>query len=87
MKNASCKKPVQVSTVKIPKLSPVWMVFGSAGYLGYRYVFNGSNIVHCEHREFEKPAENNFDWNTFLSYLTPDLFNLLAAIVVSKVKY
>jgi hypothetical protein len=61
------------------------MLAGSTGYIGYRYLFNGSNIVQCAHKELEKSSENNyFDWNKLLSYLSPDLLNLLAAITVSK---
>lgn len=59
------------------------MVFGSTGYIGCRYVFNRSNIVHCEHKGFEKTSNTNFDWNKLLSYLSPDVIDLLAAIVVS----
>lgn len=60
------------------------MLGGFTGFIGCRYIFNGSNIVQCLHKELEKPSDNNyFDWNKLLSYLLPDLLNLLAAITVS----
>lgn len=83
IKTLPFKKPIQFPTIKIEKLNSIWMFVGSAGYIGCRYVFNGSNLVHCEQKKLEKVSTDNFDWNTFLSYLSPDLFNLLAAIAVS----
>lgn len=62
---------------------PLWMLFGSVGYIGCKYLLNGSNVVHCEHRELEKTSNEYFDWNKLFSYLSPDVFNLLAAITVS----
>lgn len=59
------------------------MLIGSVGYIGYRYLLNGSNIVHCQHIEPEATSDNHFDWNKLLSYLSPDLFSLIAAIAVS----
>lgn len=59
------------------------MLIGSSGYIGCKYLFNGSNIVYCEHKEIIEKKTDNFDWNKLFSYLTPDLFNLLAAITVS----
>lgn len=60
------------------------MFVGCTGYIGCRYLLCKGNIVHCEHKELKTTSDsNNFDWNKLLSYLSPDLFNLLAAIVVS----
>lgn len=59
------------------------MLVGSVGYIGCRYLINGSNIVHCQHKELEGTSDNHFDWNKLLSYLSPDIFNLIAAIAVS----
>ena len=83
IKNALSKKPIPVSSINLNKLNPIWMLVGSVGFIGYRYLLNGSNIVHCHHIELERTSENHFDWNKLLSYLSPDLLNLIAAIVVS----
>lgn len=81
IKNALSKKPIPVSSINLNKLNPIWMLVGSVGFIGYRYLLNGSNIVHCHHIELERTSENHFDWNKLLSYLSPDLLNLIAAIV------
>lgn len=62
---------------------PLWMLVGSAGFIGCKYLLNGSNIAHCEHKELEKISNEYFDWNKLFSYLSPDVFNLLVAITVS----
>lgn len=59
------------------------MLVGSTGYIGCRYLLNDSNIVYCQHKKLEKTTDSNFDWNKLLSYLSPDVFSLLAAIAVS----
>lgn len=59
------------------------MLVGSTGYIGYRYLLNDSNIVFCEQKKLDNISDSSFDWNKLLSYLSPDLLNLLAAIVVS----
>lgn len=59
------------------------MLVGSTGFIGCRYLLNDNNIVYCEHKKTEKTTDNNFDWNKLLSYLSPDVFSLLAAIAVS----
>lgn len=83
IKNAPGKKPIPVSPINLNKLNPTWMLVGSAGYIGCRYLLDGSNIVHCQQKELEKTSGNHFDWNKLLSYLSPDVLNLIAAIVVS----
>lgn len=84
---SSLTKSVQISkqikSIKIQKLNPLWMLVGSTGCIGFKYFFIGNNIVYCENREIKKTFDDNFDWNKLLSYLSPDLFNLLAAIIVS----
>lgn len=83
IKNASSKKQIPVSSsINIQQFSPLWILVGSTGYIGCRYLLYGSNIAHCEHRELEQTSDNRFDWDKLLSYLSPDLINLLAAIVV-----
>lgn len=82
-KNATSKKPIPVSSINLSKLKPRWMLVGCVGYIGCRYLLNGSNIVHCQHIELEPTSDNHFDWNKLLSYLSPDVFNLIAAIAVS----
>lgn len=83
IKDALCRKPIPVpSSAKIQKFNPLWTLVGSTGYIGCRYLLNGGNVAHCEHREPEQISDNHFDWNKLLSYLSPDLFNLLAAIIV-----
>lgn len=59
------------------------MFIGCTAYVGCRYLLNGSNIVCCDSEKVEKPSANSFDWDKLLLYLSPDLFNLLAAIAVS----
>lgn len=81
--NRSAQSSKQIPSIKIEKFNPLWMFVGSTGCIGFRYFLNGNNIVHCEHREVKKVLDENFDWNKLLSYLSPDLFNLLAAIIVS----
>lgn len=83
IKNSPCKKSTSVPSINVPKLMPVWMLVGSTGYIGCKYFLYGSNIVHCEHKELEKTPNEYFDWNKLLSYLSPDVFNLLVAITVS----
>lgn len=83
IKNALCKKPIPVPTINLNKLNPSWMLVGSVGYIGCRYLLNGNNIAHCQHIKLEETSDNHFDWNKLLSYLSPDLFNLIAAIAVS----
>jgi len=83
IKNAPYKKPIPLPSINLTKLNPTWMLVGSAGYIGCRYLLNGSNIVHCQYKELEGTSDNHFDWNKLLSYLSPDIFNLIAAIAVS----
>lgn len=70
-------------SINIQKLNPIWILIGSTGYIGYKYLLNDGNIVYCQHKKPEKTFDSVFDWNKLLSYLSPDIFNLLAAITVS----
>jgi len=83
IKNVTSKKPIPVSSINLSRFNPRLMLIGSVGYIGYRYLLNGSNVVHCQHIESESKSDNHFDWNKLLSYLSPDLFSLIAAIAVS----
>ncbi|KAF0761221.1 ATP-binding cassette sub-family B member 8, mitochondrial [Aphis craccivora] len=83
IKNAPYKKPIPLPSINLTKLNPTWMLVGSVGYIGCRYLINGSNIVHCQHKELEGTSDNHFDWNKLLSYLSPDIFNLIAAIAAA----
>ncbi|XP_015376168.1 PREDICTED: ATP-binding cassette sub-family B member 8, mitochondrial-like isoform X2 [Diuraphis noxia] len=83
IKNVTSKKPIPVSSINLSKFNPRWMLMGSVGYIGYRYLLNGSNIVYCQHIEPESTSDNHFDWNKLLSYLSPDLLSLIAAIATA----
>lgn len=83
IKNAPYKKSIPLPSINLTKLNPTWMLVGSVGYIGCRYLINGSNIVHCQHKELEGTSDNHFDWNKLLSYLSPDIFNLIAAIAAA----
>lgn len=73
----------QIKSIKIQKCNPLWILVGSTSCIGFKYFFNGNNIVYCEDTKIKKALDDNFDWNKFLSYLSPELLNLLAAIIVS----
>ncbi|XP_050542384.1 mitochondrial potassium channel ATP-binding subunit [Daktulosphaira vitifoliae] len=67
----------------ISKISPLWVVIGSTGYIGVKCIFNSHNIAYCEQREIIKDPKNKFDWKKLLSYISPDILNLLTAIIAA----
>ncbi|XP_050432013.1 mitochondrial potassium channel ATP-binding subunit [Adelges cooleyi] len=77
------KKPPSTVTTTKSKLSPLWCLVGFSGYIGSRYFNNQQNIAFCENSKLEKTSKEYFDWNKFLSYLSPDTFNLLTAIIAA----